>query len=71
MATRIIRTFTTLDTSYVSVPEFALHLRVGRRQVMKWIRAGALPAVRIDRVWRIAVGDADAFIQRNRFRAPI
>lgn len=67
MAKRIVRTLTTLDTAYISVPEFALHLRVGRELVMKWIHAEALPAVKIGHLWRIHAHDAAAFIRKNRF----
>ena len=68
MAKRIVRTLTTLDTAYISVPEFAAHLSVGRTLVMKWIKAGSLPAVKIGSVWRIKAESADAFIQANHFQ---
>jgi len=67
MVRRIVRTLSDLETAYITVPEFARHLHVGRRQVRKWIEAGALPAVRIEAIWRIKAVDAEAFIAANRF----
>lgn len=67
MPRRRLRSLTDLDTGYISVPEFARHLSVGRDLVMKWIRAGTLPAVKIGSLWRIKVEAADAFIRDNRF----
>lgn len=65
---RRITDLRTHDESFVTPAQLATHLGVGRRQVMKWIEAGALVAYRFDeRQWRIEITDARAFVARSRF----
>jgi excisionase family DNA binding protein len=52
----------------VTVQEFATYLRVSVRLVRKWIGAGALPVYIFQGRWRIAKGDALAFVERARLR---
>ena len=54
---------------YITVQAFAEYLFVSDKTVMKWIKAGVLPAYRFHSEWRIAVADAEAFIESARFQA--
>ena len=40
--------------------EVASSLRVDRRTVYNWLRAGKLPATRIGRTWRVSYLDLEA-----------
>lgn len=52
----------------MTIDEVARWLRVDRRQVLKWIRAGVLPAHRFGRLWRLVRRDVAAFVAANRFQ---
>jgi excisionase family DNA binding protein len=66
---RRISDLVTHDEAFVTPMQFAVHLGVDRRQVMKWINAGSLIAYRFDdRQWRIRLEDARAFVERSRFQ---
>jgi excisionase family DNA binding protein len=66
-----VRRITDLEAfehSYLTVQAFAAHLTVHERTVMKWIKAGRIPAHRFHGLWRIAKADALAFVEQSRFR---
>ncbi len=44
---------------FLTPEEVADLLRVSRRTVYNWLRAGQLPAIRIGKVWRIRREDID------------
>ena len=44
---------------FLTPEEVADLLRVSRRTVYNWLRAGQLPAIRIGKVWRIRREDLD------------
>lgn len=46
--------------------EVADDLRVGVRQVYKWIQDGELPAVRLGRVYRVRPGDLQRFLLERK-----
>lgn len=66
---RRISDLVTHDEPFVTPVQIAVHLGVDRRQVMKWIGAGSLPAYRFGELWRIKLADAQAFVQRSQFTA--
>jgi excisionase family DNA binding protein len=49
----------------LTVAQVAHELRVHRRTVYRWIAEGKLPAVRIDRLWRISRRNLTAFLERR------
>ena len=48
-----------------TIAETAGHFNVSERTVWRWIAAGELPVVRIDRTVRIRPKDREAFIRRH------
>ena len=59
----------TVADDWLSVPEAAEQLGIARRAVLFRIRSGALPAVRIGRVFAIRQSDVDAAPARYGRRA--
>jgi excisionase family DNA binding protein len=66
---RRITDLPTHPDAYVKVGAFAQYLDVRGKTVRKWIKAGTLPAYRLNGHWRIAKIDALAFIERARFQS--
>jgi excisionase family DNA binding protein len=50
---------------YMTPNEVAADLRVSSMTVYRLIHSGELPAVRIGRSFRVALGDLDAFLQEH------
>lgn len=48
------------NAAYLSVKETAGLFRVSTKTVLRWIKAGSLPATRLGRDWRIARSDLKA-----------
>lgn len=57
-------------TGHVSIADVCAYFGVGRWQVVKWIRGGALPALRIGRSWRVGVPELRAFREQIRYSPP-
>ena len=54
---------------YLTPEQIAEQLAVTPSTVRRWIRSGALPAVKAGpRVWRISKADLDEYLQRARNR---
>jgi excisionase family DNA binding protein len=62
---------TSHTAAYLTVSELAQHLHVSRRQILKQIQTGALPALRFGpRIYRIHVDAARDFERRSLVHAP-
>ena len=61
-------TFTTQQT-FLSPEEIADHIQVSRRTVMRWIKTGQLPALRIGNVTRVPTDAYQQFLNDHFFSA--
>ena len=59
-------TFTTQQT-FLSPEEIADHIQVSRRTVMRWIKTGQLPALRIGNVTRVPTDAYQQFLNDHFF----
>jgi excisionase family DNA binding protein len=58
-----------VDERYLTLPEVAEKLKVSRRTVYRWIKAGDLDAYQFGREYRITESDLKEFLEARRFRA--
>jgi len=59
-----------LSKPLLTTQETADLLKVSEPTVRNWIRAGAVRAIRLEREWRVAVKDLEAFLNARANRAP-
>ena len=64
MRRRGSRDLGTHPDTFITVQAFAAHLSVADKTVMKWIKAGVLPAYQFRTEWRIKRADAVTFVER-------
>jgi excisionase family DNA binding protein len=58
-----------VDERFLTLPEVAEHLKVSRRTVYRWIKAGELSAYKFANEYRITESDLKDFLEARRFRA--
>ena len=58
-----------VDERYVTLPEVAERLKVSRRTVYRWVKAGNLSAYKFANEYRITESDLKAFLEAHRFHA--
>ena len=57
----------TSTSTYISIDDAALRLRVHSKTVRKWVAAGHVPAYRLGpKVLRIKLADLEAMVERKR-----
>lgn len=54
------------DKKYLSIEEVADLLGVNYQLIYRLARSGELPAARIGRVYRVAVSDLDAYLEKSK-----
>lgn len=54
------------NNALLTVPEVAARLRINRATVVRWIKDGTLPAVRVGRDYRVEEPVLVALIDRSR-----
>ena len=59
-----------LSKPLLTTQETADLLKVSEPTVRNWIRAGAVRAIRLEREWRVAVKDLEAFLNARANGAP-
>lgn len=64
-----VRDLKTHDEEWLAVEQLAPHWNVEEQTIRKWVRTGALPAVRFGRALRIKRVDALAFEQAGQLKA--
>jgi excisionase family DNA binding protein len=57
-----------VDERYLTLPEVAEQLKVSRRTVYRWVKAGDLSAYKFANEYRITESDLKAFLEAHRFR---
>ena len=57
-----------MDESFLTTEEVLDYLQVNLRTVYRLIKAGKIPAVRVDRQWRFRKRDIDAWLESQRPR---
>ena len=57
---------TRLETEFLTVTEVAKTLRVSRMTVYRLVEDGKIPAYRFGHIFRIALDDFNAFVERNK-----
>ena len=57
------------DERYLTLPEVAEQLKVSRRTVYRWVKAGDLSAFKFASEYRITESDLKAFLEAHRFHA--
>ncbi len=57
------------DKHFLSPEEVAEHMQVSRRTVMRWIKSGQLPALRIGNVTRVPTDAYQQFLNDHFFSA--
>jgi excisionase family DNA binding protein len=57
------------ETRFLTPEEVAAHLRVSPAVVLRLLRRGELPALRVGRVWRVDEDEFRRWIRRRRTRA--
>jgi excisionase family DNA binding protein len=55
-----------MQERFLTTEDIAEQLQVTEYTVRKWIRDGAIPAIRVGKNWRVAPADYQAFLQRLR-----
>ena len=58
------------DERWVSVEEVAVHLRVGKDSIYRWVEAKGFPARRVGRLLRFRLSKVDDSILRIKFPKP-
>jgi excisionase family DNA binding protein len=58
-----------VDERYLTLPEVAERLKVSRRTVYRWIKAGELSAYKFANEYRITESDLKDFLEARRVRA--
>jgi excisionase family DNA binding protein len=58
-----------VDERYLTLPEVAEQLKVSRRTVYRWVKAGDLSAYKFANEYRITESDLKDFLEARRFRA--
>ena len=58
-----------VDERYLTLPEVAEQLKVSRRTVYRWVKAGDLGAYKFANEYRITESDLKDFLEARRFRA--
>jgi excisionase family DNA binding protein len=58
-----------VDEHYLTLPEVAEQLKVSRRTVYRWIKAGELSAYKFANEYRITESALKDFLEAHRFRA--
>ena len=48
---------------WVSVEDFAKHLRVAKNSIYRWIEHAALPAHQVGRLWKLKLSEVDAWVR--------
>lgn len=51
---------------FLTVEEIATRLQVGEPTVRRWIRTDQLPAIQINRQYRITKSDFDTFLRKRK-----
>jgi len=54
------------DKEYLSLEDVADKLGVTYQLIYKLVRSGALPAVRLGKLYRVSAADLDEYLQRNK-----
>lgn len=50
---------------WVSVDDIALHLRVAKDSVYRWIERKGLPAHKMGRLWKFKVSEVDEWVRQG------
>jgi excisionase family DNA binding protein len=50
----------------LTTAQVAKRLQVTQKTVVGWIQAGKLPAYKLGRLWRVKLGDLDAFLEERK-----
>ena len=58
-----------VDERYLTLPEVAEQLKVSRRTVYRWIKAGDLSVYKFANEYRITESDLKDFLEAHRLRA--
>jgi excisionase family DNA binding protein len=55
---------------FLTVDEVAKELRVDRRTIMRWIRTGQLPAIKVGQTYRILKSEYQDFLKNRHIQPP-
>lgn len=55
-----------MSVEYLTVPEVATVLKMSQEWVRRQCHAGAIPATKVGRAWRIEAGEVDIFVRKYR-----
>jgi excisionase family DNA binding protein len=61
-----VETSLMLDDQLFTVDEVANQLRVSKKTILRWINAGILVAIKLEKEYRIAQSDLEDFKRRRR-----
>lgn len=59
------------EQAFLTPQEVSALLRVSVYTVRRWIGEGSLPAYKVGRGWRVRRNDLDAWLDRQRYSAPL
>lgn len=51
-----------MESTFYTIPEVAEQLKLNERTIQRWLVAGKLKGIKLERHWRIRKEDFDAFI---------
>ena len=55
-----------VETELMTIDEAARYLKVCRKTLYRWLKAGKLKAYRVGRQWRLRRADLDQWLEENR-----
>ena len=59
----------THDEAHITIHQLADYLSLSGKTVLRWIRTGKLPAIRVGGCMRVSRADAIAFIERHSHKS--